>query len=488
MFINLHKAFAQAATFLLLGIAASVQGQAVLSTLDSFTFTNGPVYGAFGVGNRSGAMVQATDGNFYGTTPTGGVVTNVPGYFGTIFKMKPTGEFTSLYLFGTSYYGPEGNDNGHWPQGNLIQGTDGLLYGTTQYGGPLNGGTVFRISTNGDFATFYLFGNNAGNDAHLGWTNYDGNAPIAGLVQGSDGNFYGTTTVYGMYGNGTIFQISSGGVLTTLHAFTALDTANSYTNADGANPMGELIEGADGSLYGTTTQGGTNVYGAGTVFKITTDGQFTTLHSFGANDGYPDSGLVQDDAGNLYGTTTGGSGTLFKITTNGAFSTLHAFNGSDGVSPNAALTKGADGNLYGTANSGGPDGSFGTVFQVTTNGTFTLWHAFNGTDGSNPSAALVQSSNGSLYGTTSRGASGSGTIFQLVPQPAIQSIWPTNGSFLISWSGMPNQHCQLQYNNSLSATTWSNLGPSVTVTNGNLSALDSPVMAPQRFYRVKVLP
>jgi len=222
-------------------VAPWARGDVVFKTLVSFTYTNGPDYGSFGVGSRSGAMVQGNDGNLYGTTPTDGVMTDVPGYFGTIFKMTPDGTFTSLYLFGTVFAPNGGNDNGHWPQGNLVQGADGNLYGTTQYGGPPNAGTVFQITTNGDLTTFYTFGNNAGFNSQLGWTNYDGDAPIAGLVQGSDGNFYGATPSYGAYGDGTVFQLTPGGVLSTLHAFTALDSNNSHENMDGANPTGELI-------------------------------------------------------------------------------------------------------------------------------------------------------------------------------------------------------------------------------------------------------
>ncbi|MGH7969536.1 MAG: choice-of-anchor tandem repeat GloVer-containing protein, partial [Limisphaerales bacterium] len=285
------QALAAGLAALLIATAAHAQGS--FQNLVSFTFTNGPDYGAFTIGSRAGAMVQGQDGSLYGTTPTGGVSDPVPGYFGTIFKLAPDGTFTSLYLFGTSFYGVGGNDNGHWPQGNLIQTADGMVYGTTQYGGPINEGTVFAVTTNGELSVFYTFGNTAGFDPHNWWTNYDGAAPIAGVIQASDGNFYGTTPVYGAYGNGTVFQLTPGGVLSTLHAFSALDSANSYENADGANPNGELVQGPDGAFYGTTTAGGTNAYGEGTLFRITADGQFATLHSFPYGGGKPLGGLVQ---------------------------------------------------------------------------------------------------------------------------------------------------------------------------------------------------
>jgi uncharacterized repeat protein (TIGR03803 family) len=469
-------------------MASWARGEAAFKNLVSFTFTNGPDYGAFGVGSRSGAMVQGNDGNLYGTTPTGGVVSNVPGYFGTIFKMAPDGTFTSLYLFGTVFVPEGGNDNGHWPQGNLIQGADGNLYGTTQYGGPPNSGTVFQITTNGDLTTFYNFGNNAGYDPQLGWTNYDGDAPIGGLVQGSDGNFYGTTPSYGVYGNGTVFRLTPDGLLTTLHAFTALDQNNFYENADGANPMGELIEGKDGNFYGTTTHGGTNAYGSGTIFQITTGGAFTTLHSFSSGNGGCFGGLVQGNDGNLYGTTSGGfGGTIFQITTNGAFTTLHTFNGPDGATPYAALIQGSDGNFYGTTAGGGPNGESGTAFRITSNGAFTTLHAFNGSDGSSPNAALVQAADGSFYGTTSRGAAGYGTIFHIVIPPVFQTITQTNGGMALTWSVMPGQKSQLQYNTDLSGTNWLNLGSSATASNITASAFDSTTR-PQCFYRIMLMP
>jgi uncharacterized repeat protein (TIGR03803 family) len=465
--------------------APLARGDVVFKTLVSLTNTNGPDYGAFGVGSRSGAMVQGSDGNIYGTTPTGGVMTDVPGYFGTIFKMAPDGTFSSLYLFGTVFVGD--NDNGHWPQGNLIQGADGNLYGTTQYGGPPNGGTVFEITTNGNLITIYNFGTGIGYASQFGWTNYDGDAPIAGLVQGTDGNFYGTTTSYGACGNGTVFQLTPGGVLTTLHAFTALDPANFYENADGANPTGELIEGKDGNFYGTTTQGGTNTYGSGTVFQITTNGLFTTLHSFSAGYGGCYGGLVQGNDDSLYGTTSGGNGTVFQITTDGDFTTLHAFSGPDGSEPNAALILGSDGNFYGTTEGAGPNGWYGTVFQITTNGGFTTLHSFNGHDGSNPNAALLQAADGSLYGTTSRGgAAGYGTIFQIIIPPAFQSITQTSGSVVLTWSIMPGQKYQLQSSPDLSSANWLNLGGSVTASNATACASDSTTNS-QCFYRITLL-
>ncbi|HEV2210240.1 MAG TPA: choice-of-anchor tandem repeat GloVer-containing protein [Verrucomicrobiae bacterium] len=479
------KSPALAAWLTTLLIATSAQAQGSFQSLVSFTFTNGPDYGAFTVGSRAGALVQGPDGDLYGTTPTGGVLDSVPGYYGTVFKIAPDGAFTSLYLFGTVFYGAGGNDNGHWPQGNLIKGLDGLVYGTTQYGGPPNGGTVFAITTNGQLNVFYTFGNAAGYDTRNGWTNYDGASPIGGVIQASDGNFYGTTPVYGAYGNGTVFQLSPGGTLTTLHAFSPLDSANSYENADGANPYGELVEGPDGAFYGTTTAGGSNAYGEGTVFRVSADGQFATLHSFPYNAGRPLGGLVQGQDGNLYGTTSSGSGSVFQLNTNGTFSTLHTFAGPEGSNPMAALTVGSDGNFYGTTEVGGPTGD-GTVFQITPGGALTTLHGFNGTDGANPNAALMQIANGDFYGTTSRGGAGYGTVFRLTIPPVIETITAAGGQVQLGWHAMPNQTCQVQYTTNLSLAAWQDLGSPITATNTSLSAVDRPAGDAQRFYRIQL--
>src|SRR6185436_5830351 len=189
----------------------------------------------------------------------------------------------------------------------------------------------------------------------------------------------------------------------------------------------------DGNLYGTTRYGGANSHGR--VFRLTTNGALTTLYSFGpvtnnvfANiDGaYPEAGLVQASDGNLYGTTAwggaSGSGTLFRITTNGAFTLLYSFiGGSDGGGPESALVQASDGNLYGTSN-GGARG-YGTLFRITTNGIFTLLHSFTGfNDGAQP-YGLVQASDGNLYGTSRWGGgdwsdSGGGIVFRVIILPS----------------------------------------------------------------------
>jgi len=271
----------------------------------------------------------------------------------------------------------------------------------------------------------------------------DGSIPAAGLVQGTDGNFYGTTYVGGAYGQGTIFKIIPSGTLTTLYNFCSQPGCS-----DGSNPLfGQLVQGSDGNFYGTTSGGGTGAYGAqGTVFKITPSGALTTLYNFcsqsNCTDGnFPDVGLVLGTDGNFYGTTayggdtscSSGCGTVFSITPNGALTTLHSFSGTDGMSTDAALVRGTDGNFYGTTSNGGAGayGAQGTVFKITPSGTLTtLWNFCSQpscSDGSNPFGALVQGTDGNFYGTTQdQGGNGSdhnGTIFKITPSGTLTTLY-----------------------------------------------------------------
>src|SRR5579862_6347177 len=294
----------------------------------------------------------------------------------TTFGVQSGVVFNTLYSF-------TGSNDGARPEAGLVQGSDGYLYGTTEIGGTNNLGAVFRISTQGAYTNLYSF--TSGND---------GANPMAGLVQGSDGYFYGTTDGGGTNGAGTVFQISASGVQTNLYSFTG-------TN-DGAFPRAGLVQGRDGSFYGTTDAGGTN--GKGTVFKINSNGALTTLYSFNGG-GFiapnPVAGLVQGSDGNFYGTTyqggASGNGNVFQISSNGAYTNLYSFSGgNDGANPVAGLVQGNDGNFYGTTD--------GTVFKISTNGALTSLYSFtSGNDGAVPAAALVQGNDGNFYGTTYQG-------------------------------------------------------------------------------------
>ena len=390
---------------LVANFATSGSAGSSLTALHSFSYSDGAY-------PRAG-LVQGSDGNFYGTTASGGTNSD-----GTVFRITAGGGLTSLYSFS---YG-----DGAYPRAGLVQGSDGNFYGTTASGGTNSDGTVFRITSGGSLTTLHSFSYS------------DGAYPYAGLVQGSDGNFYGTTYQGGTSGYGTLFRITSGSSLTTLHSF-------SYS--DGAYPYAGLAQGSDSNFYGTTYQGGTSGYG--TVFRITSGGSLTTLHSFSYSDGaYPYAGLAQGSDGNFYGTTSyagpNGYGTVFRITPGGGLTTMWSFSGcTDGAYPDAGLVQGSDGNFYGTTVNGGTGGD-GTVFRITTNNNLTtLWQFCsvqdgNGDclDGANPSAGLVQGSDGNFYGTTVNGGTGGdGTLFKLITPCTITTSSSPAGGGETSGSG-----------------------------------------------------
>ena len=314
----------------------------------------------------------------------------------------------------TSFDGANGRDPGY-PAAAFVQGTNGYLYGTTAAGGANDEGTVFRMIPAGTLSTLYSFCSQPGCS--------DGAVPNAGLIQATDGNFYGTTNVGGTDNNGTIFKITPAGMLTTIYRFCSLSGCQ-----DGIHPSAGLLQASDGNFYGTTYAAGAD--GAGTVFKMTKAGVLTTLLSFtGQNGSQPFFGsLIQGTDGYLYGTTItggpfgacgsdGGCGTAFRMSTGGTLTTIYNFcaqlNCPDGYSPYGGLVQGTDGSLYGTTSFGGL--GFGTVFKITAPGKLTVLHSFNFTDGGHPEAGLIQATDGNFYGTTpSGGADGlGGTLFQI---------------------------------------------------------------------------
>jgi uncharacterized repeat protein (TIGR03803 family) len=362
-------------------------------------------------------------------------------------------QLTTLY----SFCQQSGCPDGAYPYAGLVQGADGNFYGTTYQGGtsvacpaPAGCGTVFNITPAGVLTTLYNFCSQSGCT--------DGKLPYAGLILASDGNFYGTTYEGGNTnnneepGSGTVFKITPEGVLTTLYTFCSLQYC-----ADGAGPYDSLVQGIDGNFYGTTSGGG-GPYGLGTVFKITPDGALTTLYSFCTQSectpiGDPQGGLVQAGDGNFYGTTGGTTGgtaysAVFGITPSGALTYIYSFcqAGSpcpDGVHPTDTLTLGSDGNLYGTTLYGGANQQLGfeepggTVFSITTSGAHTVLYSFCGvgaypacTDGADPAGGVIQASDGNFYGTTSEGgayhsagnATG-GTIFKITPAGALTTLY-----------------------------------------------------------------
>jgi uncharacterized repeat protein (TIGR03803 family) len=367
---------------------------ATFTTLHSFDGTDGK--------ESFAGMVQAANGNLYGTTYYGGANNS-----GELFQITPGGKLTPFY----SLCSENDCSDGEYTYATPIQTVDGSFYGTTYLGGSNELGTIFKITSNGILTTLHTFSGD------------DGSQPLAGLVEASDGNLYGTTYAGGAKGEGEVFKITPSGTLTTLHSFCSRPACK-----DGQNPFAGLALGRDGSFYGTTLSGG--IKGHGTVFKITPSGTFTTLHSFCSTgscpDGeFPQTGLVQATNGNFYGTTILGgansSGTIFEITPGGKLTALYSAcsqNGCpDGNYLYAGLIQATDGNLYGIMQVGGAS-NHGTIFRITLSGALTTIHSFcsqpNCKDGEYPAGGLVQGSDGKLYGTTADGgANGDGIVFSL---------------------------------------------------------------------------
>lgn len=450
----------------LLSIATAIAAPAqTFTTVHSFTGTDGS--------GPEGTLIQGLDGNFYGTTTQGGANGSGGTPDGTIYKITPQGTLTVLH----SFCSQTGCPGGAAPFAGLVLGNDGNFYGTANGAGTFAAGTVFKISAQGAFTTLYNF-------CPLTLCP-DGSAPSGGLAQGTDGNFYGTT-FYGGANNdgGTVFKITPQGSLTTLYSFCAQAVC-----VDGWHPQAGLVQGSDGNLYGTTSNGGAN--GGGIVFKITKQGVITTLHSFCAQANCPDgenpyAALIQAADGNFYGTTLNGGnagsfyGTVFKITPQGALTTLYSFCSqsgcADGYSPYAGLFQGTDGNFYGTTNTGGANFE-GTVFKITPQGTLTTLFSFCAqsqcSDGGGEVTGIVQATSGKLYGTTLGGGTNQfGTVFSLnAGLGAFVQTFPT--------SGKVGSAVKIQGTNLTGATAVSfhGIAATFTVVSGSLIKTTVPVGA-----------
>jgi uncharacterized repeat protein (TIGR03803 family) len=370
---------------LLLSLPAAGAAQSSFEVLHSFA--GAPTDGA----NSYGGLIQGSDGFFYGTTQRGGA-SNA----GTVYRMTSTGTTTILHSF-------TGGADGGLPSATLIQGDDGLLYGTALTDST-GFGTVFSVTTSGTVKVLHSF---------AGFPT-DGASPNASLVKGRDGNFYGVTFSGGPSNAGTVYRTTPQGSLTILHAFT--------NAGDGASPFAALMQVADGSFYGTTR--------LGTIYKVSPDGVFAVVHQMnGLTEGATlDSALALGADGNLYGTAreggpTGG-GTVFRMTPGGTVTVLHAFTArADGEAPEAGLISGPDGSFYGTTAGGYGVGTGRRVFRITPDGAFTVLHAFDPAD-SSPYAPLLLGSDGSFYGTTIGGSltsQGRSIVFRItvvVPVPS----------------------------------------------------------------------
>jgi uncharacterized repeat protein (TIGR03803 family) len=369
----------------------------------------------------SGIIAQGRDGNLYSTapaTPVGGLCS----FCGAAFKITPSGTLTVVHYFNDTA------GSGYTPFGGLTLGTDGNFYGTTKVGGTFNLGTVFKITAGGTLTKLYDFGT-------CKYPCVDGAYPIAPPVQGRDGNFYGTTpNATNGTNDGIVYKITPAGKFTILYVFNG---------SSGAFPNDPLIQGTDGNFYGTTTLGGKTLgstcvvrsasFTCGTVFKMTPAGKVTFIYEFDKTHGAgPIGPVIQGTNGNFYGTTseggTSGFGVVFKLTSAGVLTVLHNFNGTDGKTPDAGLVQANDGNFYGVASAGGTLG-YGTIFKVTSTGTFSVVYNFENTHGAAPEVTLFQHTNGILYGDTDSGDShGYGVFYSLnIGAAEFARLQPTSG-------------------------------------------------------------
>lgn len=384
------------------GVLPDARGKAKLPQgfADLYSFAGPPNDGA----TPFGGVAVDKSGNIFGTTYAGGQSS-----LGTIFELAPSGSsYTESVLH--SYSGADGSLPGASP---FLDVADNV-YATATQGGAYNAGTALELSPSGDTyaeTAAYSFGNGS-----------DGSAPNGGFVQ-VGATLYATTASGGKYGSGAIVALSAASLQET-------DVYDFKNGTDGAYPLSTLAADASGALYGTTVAGGSAK--AGTVFKFVPSGKggsesvIWTFQAKSQNDGAsPNSGVVLDAAGNVYGTTASGgatlSGVVYRLKPNGAHyaeTLLHTFSGgSDGAQPIGGLALiGKD--LYGTTSSG--SGSFclncGTIFRIKTSGhAYSILHTFGDGDGANPLATLFATGD-AVYGTTSNGgANGFGVVFRYVP-------------------------------------------------------------------------
>lgn len=377
-------------------------------------------------------VILGPDGSLYGASAT---TTSNTG--GLLFRVTPDGSsVTTLHQFGST--------DGIAPAGALLVGSDGLLYGTTQFangGVTVGGGTVFRAATDGSgFTTLYRFAPSTTENVNGNPINTDGVSPHGALIEGSDGFLYGVARFGGPAGAGTVYKVGKDGSgFSLLHAFAAITsaaTAANIVNADGAHPRATLVESA-GYFYGTTNTGGAN--GQGTIFRLRFDGsEFSLVHVFttpaaptgstvavNADGAFPQSGLTDGADGLLYGTASiggaNGGGVVYSITPDGAVrTTLHDFVAADGTLPIGTLLLATDGRLYGATNAGGLNSSggastLGTVYSIARDGTgFTKLQDFESAIGANGTGRLVQMNATDFFGTTTNGGRcGTGTIYRL---------------------------------------------------------------------------
>jgi uncharacterized repeat protein (TIGR03803 family) len=444
-------------------VVAAVSARAVVLT-PLYTFQDG----ADGAVPSSGVTL-GTDGNYYGAALNGGA-----NGWGTLFRVTPSGAFTALYSF-------TGAADGATPNGLMADG-HGDFFGTTANGGANTNGALFEWTAAGAVLPLYSFSTGATNAGGI-LTNFDGATPSSALVSGANGNLYGVASAGGLTGNGAIFQITSGGSFVAAYSFT--------NGLDGASPSAALVS-ADGNFYGTAMAGGAG--NSGTIFQFTPGGNFSVLYAFtnGLDGGSPQAALVAAPSGTLYGVAiqggSNGNGTIFAITTAGNFTALYSFSAlsssgtnSDGANP-SVLTVGRDGNLYGAAANGGANGS-GSLFEITPADAFATLYSFTAqpnADGANPSG-LLQVPDGYFYGTAAGGGTNDeGTVFSFNATFGL-AIQLTNGLATLYLTGLSGQQAIVQASTNL--LQWAAILTNPPTT-GSAQLVDTNAAAyPRRFYR-----
>ncbi len=420
----------------------------------------------------SAGLATGPDNALYGTAPSGGI-DNV----GAIFKIGRDGTgYAVIHQF-------TNNPDGAGAVSALRYCSDGLLYGTTPNGGTNNEGVVFRISLNGSlYQILCEFNSSAGSAQH----------PEGQLIQGVDGALYGTTSAGGGGGAGTVFKINLDG--------SGYQVLYNFSNTpDGATSEKGVIQGSDGLLYGTTFYGG--LFNNGTVFRLSTNGDgYQILHSFtNSPDGSNPQRLLLANNGILYGTTSGGGaksvGTVYQINPNGSgYQILRSFTNSapDAFFPLAGLAQGFDGALYGTSYSGGANNQ-GAIYRIYPAGTnYEVVYSFSNNypthpDGAHPTDELLPAAStdnsGVLYGTTTEGNSfaigSGGSVFGFVTNPGL-TITPLNNQTVVMWPAWALNYL-LQTTTNLTSGNWTTMTNGIPLTGLQLT---NTVVQPNSYFRL----